>query len=159
MRKFDLRQQLSEVLSVLTHLVNKTPISLKAELEEGIVMHSYPGPIGQVVTNLVMNSIKHGFVDGQVGEILVSCRQLGSIAIISVRDNGAGISPENIHKIFDPFFTTKLGQGGSGLGLHICHNIVMDLLGGRISVESELGKGCVFQVELPIKVTPKLQSE
>ena len=70
--------------------------------------------------------------------------------IICFQDNGCGISKENILKIFDPFFTTKLGQGGSGLGLHISYNIVHGVLGGSISVQSVIGKGTEFLIRLPL---------
>ena len=68
---------------------------------------------------------------------------------LDVRDNGQGIAPQNIDRVFDPFFTTRLGQGGSGLGLHIVHNIVVHTLGGKVSVKSQLGKGTTFSLRLP----------
>ncbi|UUZ54915.1 hypothetical protein LP419_02805 [Massilia sp. H-1] len=69
---------------------------------------------------------------------------------ISVADSGAGIAPDVIGRVYDPFFTTKLGSGGSGLGLHVAHNIVTGVLGGRIELHSELGKGSVFTMLLPM---------
>ena len=65
-----------------------------------------------------------------------------------------GIDASNLQRIFDPFFTTKMGVGGSGLGLHIVHNIVTDILGGRINVSSEPGKGTCFTLSLPL-VAPR----
>ena len=131
------------------HVVAKTPIQLVQQLETGIAMHSYPGPLGQVLTNLVMNAVKHGFNDTQPGTITVSCAREGERARITVTDNGVGIPPENIGKIFDPFFTTKLGQGGTGLGLHISHNMVCGPLGGRLAVQSTPGGSTTFTVLLP----------
>ena len=149
LRDFDLARQIAEMLSVINHVLAKTPIKLVQQLEPGIAMHSYPGPLGQVLTNLVMNAAKHGFDDTQVGTITVTCERQGDRACITVSDDGLGIPPENVGKIFDPFFTTKLGQGGTGLGLHISHNMVYGPLGGRMTVASTPGLGTVFTVLLP----------
>lgn len=149
LRDFDLDRQIAEMLSVINHVLAKTPIKLVQQLEPGIAMHSYPGPLGQVLTNLVMNAAKHGFNDTQPGTITVACQRQGDRACITVTDDGVGIPPENVGKIFDPFFTTKLGQGGTGLGLHISHNMVYGPLGGRMTVQSTSAVGTVFTLMLP----------
>lgn len=149
LRDFDLAHQTAEVLSVISHVLSKTPIKLVQRLEPGIAMHSYPGPLGQVVTNLVMNAVKHGFNDVQPGTITVACLRQDERVCLTVSDDGVGIPPENVGKIFDPFFTTKLGQGGTGLGLHISHNMVYGPLGGRITVQSTPGIGTTFTLVLP----------
>lgn len=152
LRDFDLAQQVAEVLSVIAHVVNKTPVRLEQHLESGIKLHSYPGPLGQVLTNLVMNAILHGFDDGRLaGVIDLSCQREGDWACLMVRDSGKGIAPENLAKIFDPFFTTRLGQGGTGLGLHISHNLVYGPLRGSMHVQSDSGSGTVFTVRLPCR--------
>jgi signal transduction histidine kinase len=69
---------------------------------------------------------------------------------MTVSDNGNGIPEEHLRRIFDPFFTTKLGQGGSGLGLNIVYNIVSQILGGRVSVESRVGAGTTFVLKMPL---------
>ena len=149
LRDFELDRQIAEMLSVISHVLSTSPIQLVQQLEAGISMHSYPGPLGQVLTNLVMNAAKHGFNDTQPGIITVACMRSGGMACITVSDNGAGIPSENLGKIFDPFFTTKLGQGGTGLGLHISHNIVYGPLGGRMTVQSTPAVGTVFTLLLP----------
>ena len=73
----------------------------------------------------------------------------GAYVKISVRDNGAGMSKATMERIFDPFFTTKGTGEGTGLGLSVVHGIVEDH-GGAIEVESELGKGSVFHIFLPL---------
>lgn len=84
--------------------------------------------------------------------IAICCTLVNETSIaITVTDNGQGIAPQNLNKIFDPFFTTRLGEGGSGLGLHVVHNMVTEILGGEISVESEEHKGCCFILMLPLK--------
>jgi len=149
LRDFDLARQIAEMLSVITHVLAKTPIKLNQNLEPGIAMHSYPGPLGQVVTNLVMNAARHGFNNMQPGTITVACAMQDDRACITVTDDGVGIPSENVGKIFDPFFTTKLGQGGTGLGLHISHNMVYGPLGGRITVQSTPGVVTTFTLLLP----------
>lgn len=151
-REFDLGNQISDVLSVTAHMLLTTPVILVQRLQPGISMHTYPGPLGQVVTNLVVNAILHGFDQGQPGTITVACEQVAEHAHITVHDNGKGIAPEIIGKIFDPFFTTKMGQGGTGLGLHISHNIVHGPLKGRLFVQSTLGAGTTFTLVLPSTV-------
>lgn len=149
LRDFDLGQQIGELLSMMAHVLDKTPVTLVQRLEPGIAMHSYPGPLGQVLSNLVMNALCHGFNQDRYGTITVACTQDGPQATITVHDDGLGIPAENLGKIFDPFFTTKLGQGGGGLGLHIAHNMVYGPLAGRMSVRSAPGQGSTFTLVLP----------
>jgi signal transduction histidine kinase len=112
-------------------------------------MDSYPGPLGQVITNLFNNALEHAFGGRAGGEIVITTRRgEGDRVVIEFGDNGTGIAEENLRRVFDPFFTTRLGQGGSGLGLNIVHNIVIGLLGGHISVASH-GGGTTFTVTLP----------
>lgn len=101
----------------------------------------------QVVLNLMNNAT---YAIGQNGTITISTRNSGNNFIeIIVRDTGCGIPEDDLNKIFDPFFTTKPPGKGTGLGLSICHGIVARLQ-GRIAVTSEVGKGTVFTVKLPV---------
>jgi signal transduction histidine kinase len=114
-------------------------------------MRSYPGPLGQVIINLFTNAITHGFEGSTSGRISVSARALGNDRVlVTVADNGNGIAPQHLGQIFDPFFTTKLGRGGSGLGLSVSHRIVTKILGGQISIRSQLGAGATFELSLPV---------
>jgi len=158
-RYFDLGVTLHEVIATLRPTFKKTGHRLLEDFEEGIEMDSYPGPIGQIVTNLINNSILHGFADMTEGTMNLSCsRETKDWVKLVFADNGEGISNENIKQVFDPFFTTQLGQGGSGLGLNIVHNMVTGLLGGSIVVESEVGQGAVFIIMLPT-VAPEAVAE
>jgi len=123
------------------------------------MLDSYPGPLGQVVTNLVNNALLHGFEGRANGTVSLSAviNREGSVEL-TVADDGNGIPAANLGRIFDPFFTTKLGAGGSGLGLNITHNIVTGVLGGRIRVASEIGQGTTFILTLPT-VAPQLQAD
>jgi signal transduction histidine kinase len=89
-----------------------------------------------------MNSMPNG------GAVDVFVEQTAGEVLLSIRDTGDGISPEDLDKIFDPFFTRAPLGKGTGLGLSICHSIV-DQHGGTISVESQSGKGSTFTVRLP----------
>ncbi|CAK0765095.1 histidine kinase [Gammaproteobacteria bacterium] len=151
-RHFDLAKVIKEVADTLYHTLKKSPHTLIFDIPEDIVMDSYPGPLGQVMTNLINNALIHAFAENDQGRILCQAQstQDGHV-VLTFGDNGRGINPEHLNRIFDPFFTTRLGQGGSGLGLHIVYNIVEDLLGGSIQVESVLGQGTRFVMELPQK--------
>lgn len=152
LREFDLAVQLEEVLSVIAPEISKTPVKLVRDLAPSIAMRTYPGPLGQVITNLVLNALRHGFDGNRVGVITVTSFLHGGLVKILVSDTGQGIPPENMGKIFDPFFTTKLGYGGTGLGLHISHNIVYGPLGGSMTVVSAVGVGTTFTLLLPRQV-------
>src|SRR5262249_35799019 len=121
------------------------------KIDPGVMLDSYPGPLGQVLSNLINNAILHGLEGKAHGLILINAAPVGSAMVeLSVSDDGVGIAPANLKRIFDPFFTTKLGQGGSGLGLNIVYNLVTDVLGGTIRVESELGEGTRIILTLPL---------
>lgn len=152
LRSFDLATQISEVLSVTAPLFRKKNISVERALQPDIAMTTYPGPLGQVLTNLLTNAVIHAFDNREGGTIVVRCRAKDGMAVVEVQDNGCGMAPEVLGRIFDPFFTTKLGKGGSGLGLHISHNIVYGPLRGRLRVHSVPGQGTTFTMELPCQI-------
>ena len=152
-RRFDLKETLEGVLATLLPMYKKSRHVLLCEVPAGISMDSYPGPLGQVVTNFVTNALAHAFHERESGTMVLSARLLdGGEVEIAFRDDGAGILEEHQPRVFDPFFTTKLGQGGSGLGLNIVYNIVTGLLGGTIRLESKVGSGTVFTIVLPVSV-------
>jgi PAS domain S-box-containing protein len=150
-RMFSLSEVTSEIILTLSPTLKKTSVNVVQSIPSSIRMDSYPGPLGQVVNNLVNNALLHGFDGRSSGTISIMAQQSaeGWIEVI-VKDDGVGITAANLSRIFDPFFTTKLGAGGSGLGLHITHNLVTNLLGGRIQVQSEVGIGTSFIISLPI---------
>lgn len=150
-RKFDVREVVGEVLTTLSPTIRKTPFSISLDIPEGIVMDSYPGPFGQIVTNFVSNAILHAFDGRLAGTVTLRAGlpEHGQL-VLTVTDDGNGIPDEHLRRIFDPFFTTKLGKGGSGLGLNIVYNIVTRVLGGKISVESRVGAGTTFMLTMPL---------
>jgi two-component system, NtrC family, sensor kinase len=151
-RQFMLDEVVTEIMLTLWPSLKKSGVAITHDVPPGIQMRSYPGALGQVVTNLVNNAVIHGFGGMQGGCVAVSARPRDDGWVeLEVRDDGAGIAPEHLGRIYDPFFTTKLGKGGSGLGLNIVYNLVHGVLDGRIAVHSEIGKGTVFTVTLPLE--------
>lgn len=155
-REFNLLETLNEIVSTLHHKIKRTGVSLSVDGPENIKLDSFPGPLGQVITNLFNNAILHGFDNRSDGEIHIRFNLVGNEVRILFADNGVGVPEENIKKLFDPFYTTKLGKGGSGLGLNIVHNIVCDLMGGSIHVESRIGT--TFDIKLPL-IAPAQKEE
>ncbi len=158
-RTFFLAEVVSEIVITLRPAVKKTPFAIETAIPEEIEMDSFPGPLGQVLTNLINNAILHAFENKTQGNIHVEAHQRdGGEIELKVSDDGCGIPPEHLNRIFDPFFTTKLGQGGSGLGLSIANTIVTGMLGGSIEVKSTVGTGTTFILILP-NVAPALKEE
>ncbi|MBY0572935.1 MAG: GAF domain-containing protein, partial [Undibacterium sp.] len=144
-RSFELAQFFDDLATTFMARIRREGQQLRIEIPDDIVMDSFPGPLGQVITNLIVNSLVHGVVGQSDGVIKIVAQMMGSKWVkISFADNGRGITAENVGRIFEPFFTTRLGQGGSGLGLHISYNIITSLLGGNITVTSQYGEGCCF---------------
>jgi PAS domain S-box-containing protein len=153
-REFLVGQVVSEILVTLRPTFRGQPVMIDCAVAGDLTMDSYPGPLGQVLTNLVNNAVIHGFANGRAGRLVISAKARGSGEIeLCVKDDGVGIAADILPRIFDPFFTTRFGKGGSGLGLHIVHNIVTNVLGGRVSVESRPGQGSAFTLILPCTVT------
>ena len=131
--------------------LKKTPYKIECDIAEGIELDSYPGPLEQVITNLIDNAVLHGFDGAPQGTIRLAARVVDETHIeLCVSDDGKGIAPANLGRVFDPFFTTRLGQGGSGLGLNVVHSIVTGALGGSVGVESRVGEGTTFRMLLPM---------
>ncbi len=158
-RIFSLAEVVSEILLTLSPTLRKTAFEVDQDIPSDLTLDSYPGPLGQVITNLINNALLHGFEGRNTGKVSLSAIRNREGAIeLSVMDDGIGIPQGNLNRIFDPFFTTKLGAGGSGLGLNITHNIVTGVLGGKVRVQSEVGSGTTFVLTLP-SVAPQLQAE
>ena len=149
-RQFDLAQACQEIAATLMNTVRLSGHRLELAVPPGIVLDSFPGPLGQVVINFVNNALLHAF-EAPGGTMVLAATLLDSGTVrIEFRDDGRGIAPEHLARIFDPFFTTRMGQGGTGLGLNIIWNIVTSLLGGSVRVDSAPGRGAVFVLDLPL---------
>lgn len=151
-RIFDLKSVIDEIQLMSSPSFKHTPYRIENNLDEKFELDSYPGPLGQIITNLITNALLHGFENREYGTICITARQAEPGWIdICVADDGQGIALELQDKLFSPFFTTKMGRGGTGLGLHIVHNLTTGILGGSITVQSTPGNGCCFTLHLPQK--------
>jgi len=154
-RSFELNAYIHEILISLRPRLKQTKHTIKVDCTLGIIIDSYPGAFSQIITNLVMNSLLHGFDNKEQGTITITAEEKNNgIVQIIFTDNGKGIPQDHIKKIFDPFFTTKRGSGGSGLGLHILFNLVEKTLNGEVYVESYPNAGTKFILDFP-KIAPK----
>lgn len=157
-RSFLLQELLYENQLLLSPRLNKANITVTTTPVHKLTLDSYPGDLGQVITNLIENAMVHGYAGLSSGviEVDITTPRAGWVSI-SVRDHGRGIPKTSLGKVFDPFFTTRLGQGGSGLGLSIVYTMVTRTLGGSIRVQSELGQGSCFTIDLPLHAPENAQ--
>jgi PAS domain S-box-containing protein len=152
-RTFDLAQMLGEVLDTLRPNLKRSGLDLQLQLRlhPKVSLDSFPGPLGQVIINIVMNALNHAFEGRSAGVVEVFTEPVPGQSSVRIRmtDDGVGIATQHLGQIFDPFFTTRLGQGGSGLGLSISRRIVTRILGGQLTVHSTPGRGTCFEMVLP----------
>jgi len=148
--RINLRETVDNLISVMS-ILRKAPYTITVDIEPKLFLDTYPGHLEQILDNLIQNSIIHGFDGANSGTIKISAHSNNDDNItMTIADDGKGITPLNAKRVFDPFFTTRLGQGGSGLGLHISYNLATGKLGGKISVASENETGTVFTLILPM---------
>jgi signal transduction histidine kinase len=149
-REFNLHEATEQIIASVRPVMRKAQIAIVIEIAPDIVMDSDPGSYGQVLTNIFLNAAIHAFPDGRAGTIEVRARPLGARHVeIVVCDDGVGMTEEVRQRAFDPFFTTRRSEGGTGLGLHIIHNLVTQSLGGRLQLESAPGRGTTIRIVLP----------
>jgi len=150
-RDFNLYKYIQSVLLNLKSAIKNERIHIDNHIDKELNIYSYPGVFSQIITNLVMNSKIHAFDSDIDGVIEINIKQDNNNLIFTYKDNGKGMSENTIKHIFDPFFTTKLGQGGSGLGMHIIYNLITQKMKGTIECDSELNVGTEFIINIPIK--------
>ncbi len=155
-RSISVQEYLSKIVATMQPNFKKTQHRLSINIEQDLHLVTCPGALAQVLTILITNSLIHAFYsperdqsDTINGEVTISAQKSQGKNLIIVTDNGTGIPPQDLPRLFEPFFTTKRGHGGSGLGLSIAHNIVTDILHGKIHCESQFGQGSTFIITLP----------
>lgn len=151
-RNFDLKSYLEEVVSTLKPAFKHKTITLLIECPDDILLNSYPGAFSQIFTNLILNSIKHGFKSSVEGTISITVTIQDKILILDYCDNGCGIGLEYLTHIFTPFYSTEHNRGGSGLGLSVVKNLIEKTLSGMITCASEPNQGLTFHIELPLNL-------
>lgn len=150
-RDFNLIDYTRQVVESLSPQLGRNSIAVRVFGTEDIELISYPGAFAQILTNLIMNSIIHGFAERTSGTVEVEIAREGASALLTYRDDGCGMSAETLRRVFDPFFTTRRGHGGSGLGMHIVFNLVSQVLEGTVQCRSEPGEGVEFEIRFPIR--------
>jgi signal transduction histidine kinase len=149
-RKVALGPYVREVVASLGPLYRRTPHRVVVEVRAEVEVTTLVGAVSQVCTNLVQNALLHAFPSGEAGLVTVVVDRDGERgALLICRDDGVGMEAQVLRRIYEPFFTTLRGRGGSGLGMHIVHNLVTDLLGGAIDVASTPGVGTEVRIHLP----------
>jgi signal transduction histidine kinase len=150
-RRFNLEEYLQEILSTLQPKFRMTQHVVNIRCAEEINIQSYPGALSQVITNLIMNSLLHGFTDINKGTITLAVEHQDNQVKILYADDGQGLTEEAQVKIFEPFFTTKRGYGGTGLGMHLVYNLVSQTLQGSIQLQ-QVSQGCAFIITIPAQI-------
>ena len=149
-RTFNLVAYLRDISNSLSPNLGSSKISVDIVGPEDIELKSYPGAFAQIVTNLVMNSVLHGFAGREEGSIVIEVSVESGTAELRYTDDGIGMEEETVKRVFDPFFTTKRGQGGSGLGMHILFNLVTQILRGTVRCKSAPGEGVEILIRFPV---------
>jgi PAS domain S-box-containing protein len=151
-RDFGVRALCEDIVTSLKAGMRKAPAIITIDIPGSLECDSYPGPLGQILSNLVQNAIVHAFGERTDGRIAIAATldSTGSrpTVVLTVTDDGVGMSEHTRSHAFDPFFTTRFGQGGSGLGLSIAHKLAASTLEGSLSVESSPGRGSCFTLRM-----------
>jgi signal transduction histidine kinase len=145
-RPAELGAELAGILAMLSPALKLTPHRVVLDCPEPIQLLLPAGALYQIVSNLVMNAVQHAFPGGRAGHVTIGVRRDGADIVLTCADDGAGMSDAVRAQIFDPFFTTRRAEGGTGLGLHILYNLVVQVLRGSVRCDTQLGKGRTFEI-------------
>lgn len=149
LRTINFKDYINEVIRSMHPQMKKTTHAIKLECPTDIIVKLPAGVISQIFTNLIMNSLLHGFESIHSGLITIDVTSNETDLIIHYKDNGHGLTQTQLSQLFDPFFTTKRDKGGSGLGTHIVFNLVTQTLGGDIKASSEVEHGLEYRISFP----------
>lgn len=155
-RQFSLKELVDDVLITLSPSFKKSGVNIEFEctVSSALSLDSYPGPLGQILVNLIQNAVVHGFDGREAGKIRLLAEPFGLSQIrLQVIDDGQGMTPSVLEHLFESFFTTRRDRGGSGVGLAFSKRLAQDVLGGTLSALVSTGAGATFILELP-KVAP-----
>lgn len=147
----------------LKGIISMVTVSLKHEIKQGLhhvqnncldslEIVGYPSAMIQIFTNLMMNSIQHGFKGIQEGIIDIEAFIKADQLTIIYKDNGIGMSKKSVKNVYEPFYTTARGDGKAGLGMAIVFNLINQKLGGTINVTSNMNKGTTVLIQLPLEI-------
>jgi signal transduction histidine kinase len=159
-RKFTVKATIEDVINTLHNKFKRTSIKIQLECPEHLEIYSIPGTLEQIVTNLMMNSLIHGFEEGKhSGHIMIAVHLENQHLLINYLDTGKGIAPDALEKVFEPFFTTHRAHGGSGLGMYICYNLVTSQLKGTMNCKSTPDNGVNFRILFPVSLEINCKAE
>lgn len=147
-RQINLAEYIDEVLLSLKPKLKRVAHEVIVDCATDIVLEINAGALSQILSNLIMNSLIHGFEGIEKGRIQIKVQDKGNVVNFHYADDGKGVPPEQLATLFEPFFTTKRGEGGSGLGTHLVYNLVQSIK-GKIKVKSEINKGLAYLIVLP----------
>lgn len=151
-REVSLGPYLRELVASLAPLLRRTPHRVAVDERSEVVVVASVGALSQIVTNLVQNALMHAFPAAErPGQITIEVDRDGHDALVVCRDDGAGMTETVLRRVFEPFFTTLRGRGGSGLGMHIVHNLVTDVLRGSVGVTSAPSAGTRVELRFPTR--------
>jgi signal transduction histidine kinase len=152
-RDYDLGDYLNEMSAALNALLRHPFHTLDLVVEPQIHLRGDPAVFYQILSNLVINSVRHGFEGRSQGRITVEVRKEADEVIFQYRDDGNGMGPEQLARLYEPFYTTKRNSGGTGLGMSIVQRAVRTDLAGQVTCESNLGEGVLFTIRFPVHRT------
>ena len=144
---FNLKTHLNRIKKVKDQEWKNKSIKQHIICSNELSLNSYPHSLSVILGIFLENAYES--IPGDEGLIEINCEQHDKDILLTLKDTGSGIRPENMEHIFDPFFTTTRGKNHMGLGLSIAHNIVVNLFKGEIKVESEWKKGTTIRITLP----------
>jgi signal transduction histidine kinase len=148
-REINCTDYINEIMQTLSAELKRCRVTYHYHGDADICITTIPGAVAQVLTNLVTNSLIHGFENKNSGNISIETTIEDESITITYTDDGQGMEQEVLQNIFEPFFTTKRNSGGTGLGMNIVYNIVNQKLNGSITIDSEQGQGARFIITLP----------
>ncbi|MBY0574874.1 MAG: HAMP domain-containing histidine kinase [Undibacterium sp.] len=150
-RIFNLADVAEDTALAMAPTIRQTKHTLDIIIPPSIALNGFPGALSQIFMNFVNNALLHAFEDIAQGHMRLTAAELSDHTIeIVFSDDGNGIPAHILRRVFEPFFTTKLGRGGSGLGMHLAHNVVTKVFGGKIEINSTLGQGTTIRMLLPL---------
>lgn len=153
-RPFKPKDYINDVVLTLQQVLRRANVAVQIHCDADIIVHSFAGAWSQILSNLITNSVVHGFTPGQANPCAtIDVTDTEDELVLAYSDNGKGMNEEVAKKVFDPFFTTNRQGGGSGLGMHVVYNLITQKLQGRIHLRTAPGAGVTFTCSLPKQLT------
>jgi signal transduction histidine kinase len=149
-REINVSEYLTEVIQSLAPNFKKTQHTIDIHCPDDLSIKCAPGVLAQILINMIMNSLIHGFEDKLKGAIKLEVSEHSNNLVINYTDDGRGLDEVTLKRHFDAFFTTRRGKGGSGLGTHIMYNLVTQTLGGEIEAFSQPDRGLQYKITIPV---------